>query len=254
LKLLLDEHLSPEIARQLRERDHHVTAVTERPDLRGRADRVRFAPLPDEQRALVTRTLADFRPLLAETVRRGGSTYGIVCLTPRFPLNRGGPPAHAPPSRIPPNSPWSIPSTIPDPGGLVGPHRTLAHTVDGLTELSTVPLDHRLRRTLEHLVDVLRAEFGDDLVSLWLYGSRARREEPRPDSDIDLLMVTKRGSDDDWRRAYRILYAVASEEGVSPVCFSLKVVDSDWVYERRAIKSFFIQEVDRDKVVLAGEP
>jgi Domain of unknown function (DUF5615) len=90
LKLLLDEHLSPEIARQLRERGHDVIAVGERVDLKGRPDRVHFASLPDEQRAIVTRDLADFRPLLAEELRRGGKTCGLVCVPRRFPLNRDG--------------------------------------------------------------------------------------------------------------------------------------------------------------------
>jgi predicted nuclease of predicted toxin-antitoxin system len=90
LKLLLDEHLSPEIARQLRERGHDVVAVGERAGLRGRPDRVHFASLPDEQRAIVTRDLADFRPLLAEALRRGGKTYGLVCVPRRFSLNRAG--------------------------------------------------------------------------------------------------------------------------------------------------------------------
>ena len=90
LKLLLDEHLSPEIARQLRERGHDVIAVGERADLRGRSDRVHFASLPAEQRAIVTRDLADFRPLLAEELRRGGKTSGLVCVPRRFPLNRDG--------------------------------------------------------------------------------------------------------------------------------------------------------------------
>jgi hypothetical protein len=89
LKLLLDDHLSPEIARQLREHGHDV-AVGERSDLRGRPDRVHFASLPDEQRAIVTRDLDDFRPLLAEALRRGPSTYGLVCVPARFPLNRDG--------------------------------------------------------------------------------------------------------------------------------------------------------------------
>lgn len=90
MKLLLDEHLSPEIARQLRERGHDVIAVGERADLRGRPDRVHFASLGTEQRAIVTRDLADFRPLLAEELRRSAKTYGLVCVPRRFPLNREG--------------------------------------------------------------------------------------------------------------------------------------------------------------------
>jgi predicted nuclease of predicted toxin-antitoxin system len=88
LRLLLDEHLSPEIARQLRAPGHDVIAVGERHDLRGRSDRVHFASLPDQQRAIVTRDLGDFRPLLAEALRRGTPTYGIVCVPERFPLSR----------------------------------------------------------------------------------------------------------------------------------------------------------------------
>jgi hypothetical protein len=90
LKLLLDERLSPEIARQLRDRGHDVVAVGERGDLRGRPDRVHFASLPDEQRAIVTRDLADFRPLLADQLRRGGKTYGLVCVPRGFSLSRDG--------------------------------------------------------------------------------------------------------------------------------------------------------------------
>lgn len=88
LRLLLDEHFSPEIARQLRARGYDVVAVGERPELRGRPDRVHFASLPDQQRAIVTRDLGDFRPLLAEALRRGTPTYGIVCVSHRFPLSR----------------------------------------------------------------------------------------------------------------------------------------------------------------------
>jgi Domain of unknown function (DUF5615) len=90
LKLLLDEHLSPEIARKLRQRGHDAIAVGERNDLRARPDRVHFASLPEEQRVIVTCDLADFRPLLAEALRRGASTFGLVCVPARFPLNRDG--------------------------------------------------------------------------------------------------------------------------------------------------------------------
>lgn len=88
MRLLLDEHLSPEIARQLRHRGHDVVAVGERSDLRGRSDRVHFASLPDERRAIVTRDLGDFRPLLAAALRSGTQTYGLVCVPLRFSSSR----------------------------------------------------------------------------------------------------------------------------------------------------------------------
>jgi predicted nuclease of predicted toxin-antitoxin system len=88
LRLLLDEHFSPEIARQLRARGYDVVAVSERAELRGRPDRVHFASLPDQQRAIVTRDLGDFRPLLAEALRQGTPTFGIVCVSHRFLLTR----------------------------------------------------------------------------------------------------------------------------------------------------------------------
>jgi predicted nuclease of predicted toxin-antitoxin system len=84
LRLLLDEHLSPEIARQLRNRGHDVVAVGEHPDLKGRSDHVHFACLADEQRVIVTQDLRDFRPLLAAAMRTGTPTYGLICVSRRF--------------------------------------------------------------------------------------------------------------------------------------------------------------------------
>jgi hypothetical protein len=55
-------------------------------------------------------------------------------------------------------------------------------------------------------------------------------------------------------RAYRVLLAIAGDEGVNRMRFAMQVFDEDWLTGRRTIKSFFISEVDRDKVVLAGQP
>lgn len=88
MRLLLDEHLSPEIARQLRSRGHNVVAATERPELTGLADRLQFACAPAERRAIVTRDVGDFRPLLAAAIRRGVPTYGLVCVSRRFRSTR----------------------------------------------------------------------------------------------------------------------------------------------------------------------
>lgn len=90
MRLLLDEHFSPQIARRLREKGHDVVAVGEHPELRGRSDRVHFATAPDQRRAIATRNVGDFRPLLATSLRSGARTYGLVCVSARFSLTREG--------------------------------------------------------------------------------------------------------------------------------------------------------------------
>jgi predicted nucleotidyltransferase len=45
-----------------------------------------------------------------------------------------------------------------------------------------------ITRLIRDLIKILKSKLGDDLVSVVLYGSYAR-EQPTPDSDIDLLIV-----------------------------------------------------------------
>lgn len=56
--------------------------------MKGLSDRVHFAGLPAEQRAIVTADVPDFRALVAAALRSGRPTYGIVCISRRFPLGR----------------------------------------------------------------------------------------------------------------------------------------------------------------------
>jgi hypothetical protein len=53
---------------------------------------------------------------------------------------------------------------------------------------------------------------------------------------------------------YDVLIAAAEVEGANWGDFSIHVYDPAHVARRREIQSFFIQEVDRDKIVLAGMP
>ncbi|GIU95773.1 MAG: hypothetical protein KatS3mg012_2230 [Gaiellaceae bacterium] len=110
------------------------------------------------------------------------------------------------------------------------------------------------RRVLERVVALLEAAYGDDLRSVWLFGSRARGEEPAPDSDVDLLVVVRDATLDDHFRIGRLVDEAAEAEGANPAFFSIHVYTPARIEERRAIRSFFMEEVDRDKVVLAGEP
>lgn len=114
---------------------------------------------------------------------------------------------------------------------------------------------------VERLLGWLSDELGDNLLAVWLFGSRARGEvdlaETDPDrrSDIDLMAVVSPGIDArrvSWELAPP-LEEIADEEGDSPVWYSVLVYDGEHLRRRRRIHSFFLQEVDRDKIVLLGD-
>jgi predicted nucleotidyltransferase len=118
--------------------------------------------------------------------------------------------------------------------------------------IANASLSDRERRVVKRLLRRLETEFGDGLIAVWLYGSRARGEEPRTRSDIDLLVVTRGGRDRDFRRVTELAMDAAEAEGIDPFRVSTRVADPAWIEGRREIDSFFIREVDRDKIVLAG--
>lgn len=138
------------------------------------------------------------------------------------------------------SDPAAAGAALPTLGGVsAGPH------------LASASLSTDERRTLERFVALLDERLGRGLVSVWLYGSRARGEPPHPESDVDVLVVTAAGAPD-RDLVHELLFDVTEAEGTNPFRFSVQVVDRDWVDGRRRIRSFFIQEVDRDKLVLAG--
>jgi len=117
--------------------------------------------------------------------------------------------------------------------------------------LTAAQLTESERETVEHFASSLSNELGSDLRALWLYGSRARGSA-HPESDIDLLVIADGGRDRYGRIAGDLSEEAAIAEGESPFNYSVHVHDPEWLQGRRAIESFFIQEVDRDKIVLAG--
>lgn len=126
--------------------------------------------------------------------------------------------------------------------------------------LGTAALNETERRVVIRILGRLRSEIGPDLLAVWLYGSRARGEadptETDPDlrSDVDLLAIvdSSRDAAELQRWAQPMVEEEGDAEGDSPVYYSLRVFDGDWLRGRRQIRSFFIQEVDRDKLILAG--
>jgi predicted nucleotidyltransferase len=124
--------------------------------------------------------------------------------------------------------------------------------------LSQATLSAPERDVVGRLVGRLEDELADDLHAIWLYGSRARGEasiaETDPDlkSDIDLMVIAEGGRQRYSAKVHELAYKAAVDGGESPVWYSVFVFDPDWLRGRREIKSFFIQNVDRDKLVLAG--
>jgi len=59
--------------------------------------------------------------------------------------------------------------------------------VPALADASLTPKE---RCVIERLLGLLEVELGPHLRAVWLYGSRARGEQPGEDSDVDLLAVS----------------------------------------------------------------
>jgi hypothetical protein len=83
VRLLLDEHYSPAIARQLRHRGHDVVAVAERADLVGLGDDDLLRRMGLERRAIMTNNVKDFVPLASRATLAGGEHYGLLLTSDR---------------------------------------------------------------------------------------------------------------------------------------------------------------------------
>lgn len=126
--------------------------------------------------------------------------------------------------------------------------------------LARAALSDAERRVLERLVAWLREELGDDLHAVWLYGSRARGEANPYETDVDLMsdvdLMIVADTSRHWApsdvRLYEAIGRMGDAEGVSPTLFSPRAWDLERLRGRREIRSFFVQEVDRDKLILHG--
>ncbi|HEY3959595.1 MAG TPA: nucleotidyltransferase domain-containing protein [Solirubrobacteraceae bacterium] len=125
----------------------------------------------------------------------------------------------------------------------------VAQLADVLAPASLTPAEQRV---VERLVERLPRELDPNLHAIWLYGSRARGEPPHPESDIDLMVIVDEGRSQVGLMAIELAHEIAPTEGVGPTWFSFSVGTPEWLHGRREIRSFFIAEVDRDKLVLYG--
>jgi predicted nuclease of predicted toxin-antitoxin system len=79
VKLLLDEMISPKIARELRSKGLDVQAIKgDRPDLEAVAGREIIRRVAAEQRTLVTNDVLDFQLIHNQMLAAGEEHYGLV--------------------------------------------------------------------------------------------------------------------------------------------------------------------------------
>jgi Domain of unknown function (DUF5615) len=91
LKLLLDEHLSPVVAIELRRLGYDAICVAEVPQLRGLDDAPLIRWATADERVLVSADRATM-PSAAEVVRGDGGHAGVVIVSPdRYSLSKRNP-------------------------------------------------------------------------------------------------------------------------------------------------------------------
>jgi predicted nucleotidyltransferase len=105
---------------------------------------------------------------------------------------------------------------------------------------------------IERFVQELHLRLNGELHAVWLFGSRARGEPRSQESDVDMLVLVDDASWDGRMRVRRMLDDAARELDVEALAwsFSVHVHTPDWLAQRREIRSFFVAELDRDKIVL----
>jgi predicted nucleotidyltransferase len=123
-----------------------------------------------------------------------------------------------------------------------------------MSALSDTSLSVEERVLIERFVEELGIRLERRVHAVWLFGSRARGERPSAESDVDMLVLIDDASWDDRMLVRRILDDVAHELGLDALTwsFSIHVHTPAWLAQRREIGSFFIAEVDRDKVVVGS--
>jgi predicted nucleotidyltransferase len=104
---------------------------------------------------------------------------------------------------------------------------------------------------IDRWIERMRSEL--EIESVWLFGSRARGEGGE-DSDVDLLVITRGDATRDRQRVWALIDEAAREQEANPAAYVPHTWDRAWLENRRAIQSFFVQELDRDRIVLFGAP
>lgn len=124
-----------------------------------------------------------------------------------------------------------------------------------MATLAQASLSTEERTLLTRFSSELYAEAELEPDAVWLFGSRARGEQLTEDSDVDVLVLLKDASWAAKMRVHAALQSAARELDLQALTFSFSIHVNTlaWLKQRREIRSFFIAEVDRDKIIVTGQ-
>ena len=102
------------------------------------------------------------------------------------------------------------------------------------------------QKAVERFATTLRERWGSEIVEIHLFGSKARGDAG-PESDIDLLVVTKR---DDWKLKDQIGWIATEILLAEGIYLSIKVL-GEATYERLvSLEAPFVRNVLREGVAV----
>ena len=106
------------------------------------------------------------------------------------------------------------------------------------------------RRALAELVERLRRRYGDDLLRVVLFGSKARGDFDE-ESDLDVLVVVTRISDADyWRHRREIIAETYDLELEHGAVFSFLLLDEPEYAQMRRWNLLINRNIERDGITL----
>jgi len=119
-----------------------------------------------------------------------------------------------------------------------------------MATIAAASLNAKERRMLDRLIGLLEREYGEELLAVWMFGSRARGDA-HEHSDIDLMVVTTGGHEDE-RRVSELVDEVEDDDELHWSLIRALVVGPATIAKRRRAETWLQLEVDRDKIVLRG--
>jgi len=105
------------------------------------------------------------------------------------------------------------------------------------------------RRAIQALMQDFSARFGDDILEWALFGSKSRGDD-NADSDIDILLITRR---EDWPFKHQVLRRGARLSLEYDVLFNLYVISQARWQRMRQIRYPLYRSVSRDGIPLTPQ-